>query len=180
MPPDPDAHAAREAVRLILAAVPILKSAEAGRELVQREAFDQVVFDESDMAIERARRGDRDARAGVHRAIAGFVAVGEPVPAGTLRDYAVELLLADDRLPGRQGRRLDNHARDRLIAHAVRVAVEEYGFDRTRNRTTKNHPSACAIVRDVLAEMGVHMTESNVAQISESVPNRTPFLSGTT
>jgi hypothetical protein len=178
MPPDSDG--AKQAVRLILgAAQSILKGAAAGRELFQRESFDQAVFSESTKAIERAKRGDRDARMGVHRAIAGFLTVGEPLPE-PLRDYLVELLLADDRWSGRRGRRPDNHARDRLIAHAVRVAVEEYGFDRTRNRTTKNHPSACAIVRDVLAEMGVHMTESNVAQISESVPNRTPFLSGTT
>jgi hypothetical protein len=71
--------------------------------------------------------------------------------------------------PGRKPE--DNFLRDCLIRMAV-AALVELGLRPTRNREQRDRPSACSIVRDALAQAGVHLTEAAVEKIWKP-PGRT-------
>jgi hypothetical protein len=117
----------------------------------------------ADILIEAAKQGDPLAKKAVHEAIMLYVTHGDPVPE-RLRNYLFELLLRNygpQKKPGHK-----NYLRDKSIWHAVK-AVCDCGFKPTRNPATADHPSGCSIVRDVLAEFGVNLSEKTIEEILE-------------
>jgi hypothetical protein len=163
----PNLDGARMAARVILSAI----RAEDGQRAFQYHAaatvhdsrFDRTQRRETIRLIQRAKDGDRDARAAVHATLGWMVAERVLIP-GPLRRYLLELLAADGG-PRKRGQSAARYfLRDQLIAHAV-GAVTAYGFAPTRNRETEA-PSACSIVKEVLVEFGQHMSERNVERIA--------------
>jgi hypothetical protein len=179
-PSSPDLDGAKRAARLILdVAHRLLRSeqggdpAHAGRTAFQKEIYYQAVesvFDPKGVAgaIRLAKSGDPEARRGIHLAIIGYVKIGEPIPK-PLQEYLVELLCRQN-TPGKRGRVPNkNYLRNACIKQAVRAAMD-YRVDRTRNRepgAKSNASSACSIVADILRDMGIHMTERTVEEISK-------------
>ena len=114
----------------------------------------------ADILIEAAKQGDPLAKQAVHNAI--LLYVGDPMPE-QLQNYLFELLKLRNYGPKkRPGHK--NYLRDQSIWHAVK-AVCDCGFKPTRNPATADHPSGCSIVRDVLAEFGVHLSEKTIEEI---------------
>ena len=115
------------------------------------------------MLIEGAKQGDLLAKRAVHNAIMLYVTRGDPVPE-RFRNYLFELLslrnYGPKKKPGHK-----NYLRDQSIWLAVK-AVCDCGFKQTRSPAT-DHPSGCSIVRDVLAEFGVHLSEKTIEEILE-------------
>jgi hypothetical protein len=115
----------------------------------------------ADVLIEAAEQGDPIAKNAVHTAIMWYVAHGDPVP-DRLRDYLAEILLVRDYGPRKKAGH-QNYLRDQLIRNAVK-AVCDHGFNPTRNPASED-PCGCSIVRDVLAESGVHLSEKTIEEI---------------
>ena len=119
--------------------------------------------------IKQALCGDKAARAALKDFVSMQLRDGKPLPP-ILRDYVLEMLGEDPR-PSTRGVSSNAYfGRDYCIAMAV-ACVKEHGFERKRNRATTSGYSACSIVRDVLAEMGFHMSEANVDRISDKYAN---------
>jgi hypothetical protein len=170
----PNLEAARKSARVILRGVRAGRGPRAYRydvfTQVTDSRFDPQAAKATAEVIKAARAGDSDARAALHDAIAWMIREKEQLP-DPLRDYLLELLSVDTGPRKRGPQPHQHHLRDGLIAHAVR-AVMDHGYDHRRNRATKT-PSACSIVAEVLAEMGVHMTEKNVEKVSRPRPRAT-------
>ena len=166
---------ARRSARCILTAAKKAFTPEGGRATFENSAFGALTlsaFYPEDAApiIAQAKAGDPLAIAAVEKAVAAFVAIDEPLPEPLKRFFFDSMVSGNKpkRKPGKSPQ--DHHARNQWIALAVRVAMS-YGFDRTRNRAHK-YPSACSIVQETLASLGVHMTERNVETITEDMPSQ--------
>jgi hypothetical protein len=149
----PDLEGALATAHMLLASIQVAAEPARGR-----IAF--TMYADAETLISEARRGDPAAKAAVHEAILALVADAEPLPQA-LFDYLNDLLsdAGPSKRPGH-----GNYLRDDRIRHAVK-AVAEYGFSRTRNPETDS-PSACSIVRDVLLEYGVDMSEKSIEKIA--------------
>ena len=113
--------------------------------------------------VEAAKAGDHDARAALHLAIAWMLRERAELP-DPLRQYLIDLLVTAGG-PHKRGRRAhEHHVRNSVIALAVK-AVMGHGFDHRRNQATDG-PSACSIVAEALADVGIYMTEANIGKLS--------------
>ena len=119
----------------------------------------------ADILIEAAEQGDPIAKQAVHHAIMWYVSHGDPVPE-RLRNYLAELLVQHNYGPKKRAGH-KNYLRDQLIRHAVK-AVCGHGFNPTRNPASADHPSGCSIVRDVLSEFGVNLSEKTIEEILDN------------
>jgi hypothetical protein len=120
--------------------------------------------------IDEAKLGDLVAKAAVHHAIIWFVEGRVPLPE-PLAAYLKDLLIGQDLGPKKRPRH-GNYLRDDLIRLVVGV-VESHGFHRTRNPATRDKTadaveaqSACSIVRDVLEEFGINLSEKTIEGIA--------------
>jgi hypothetical protein len=101
----------------------------------------------------------------VRQAVAGFQAIGEPVPE-LLQSHVLEAYTAG--VAAKRGpSKADRFARNAWIKLAVNAAMA-YGLDRTRNNASSNRPCACSVVKEVLDELRLgHLTERALEDISK-------------
>jgi hypothetical protein len=130
-------------------------------------AFECSAFspEEATEALKLVKSGDHDARIALHTALAQLMAMNEPIPQ-VLRPYLLELLHVGRTVPGKRGVSPHNDAaRNAWICKAVE-AVMPYGFIATRSEgTDRDKPSACSIVCEELAAVGVCLEERTVNDI---------------
>jgi hypothetical protein len=157
--------AAKATARIFLTR--IIAEPERGRAMVFRDAVADAASAHFDLdraveVVRKAEAGDKEAGDAVCRAAAWYLENGEMVP-DVLRPYAI-LVWKTGRAPRAKRTSKNNALRDQCIVAAVR-GVRECGFDLTRNKGSRGRPSACSIVAEVLAEIGIHMSEGNVGEI---------------
>jgi hypothetical protein len=164
----PNLDGAKADARVLLADIKSLSDPARGRAAFTADAVFTVVQPSNteqklaDALVEAAEQGDQYARQAVHQAVMFFVAHGDPLPE-RLRNYLAEILILRDYGPRKKAGH-KNYLRDQLIQHAVK-AVCAHGFNPTRNPASEDHPSGCSIVRDVLAESGVSLSEKAIEKI---------------
>ncbi|HEX8214979.1 MAG TPA: hypothetical protein VF582_05850 [Allosphingosinicella sp.] len=118
--------------------------------------------------IELALAGDKDARETLKRFTRARLDAKRPIPCG-LATYLARLEV-EGAAPSRPGKHPDTFApRDLMLPGAIWLAVKD-GFKPHRSRArhheaTDAAPSAMAIVKEVLEEFGVHLTESAIEDI---------------
>jgi hypothetical protein len=160
--------------RIILHFVKRALDPNRGIEAYETDAFFKVAsthFDPASAAdiLDAAERGDPVARSAIHHAVAWYLINRVALP-DTLRDYLVKLLVFQGGIGTKKKPPHKNYLRDDWIRIAVR-AVKAHGFERTRNPATES-PSACSIVRQVLEEYGIAMSEKTVEAITDPLKPR--------
>lgn len=164
----PNLDGAKAAARMLLADIKLLSDPARGRAAFTTDAVFTVAQPSdteqklADALVEAAEQGDPYARQATHQAVMWFITHGDPLPQ-RLRDYLAEILLVRDYGPRKKAGH-KNYLRDQMIRHAVKT-VCNHGFNKTRNPASENHPSGCSIVRDVLAEFGVNLSEKTIEEI---------------
>jgi hypothetical protein len=167
---EPNLAGARQAVQIILEAAKPAFEAKRNRAAFRQDAFSRLAcsaFDPGGVEeiIAGAKAGDREARLAVRQAVAGFQAIGEPVPE-LLQSHVLEAYTAG--VAAKRGpSKADRFARNAWIKLAVNAAMA-YGLDRTRNNASSNRPCACSVVKEVLDELRLgHLTERALEDISK-------------
>lgn len=117
--------------------------------------------------IGRARKGNQVAKQLLCELAADHLETNRDLPPA-LKEFLIEVLRAKDH--DRQRKRgLDpfaNHPRNFDIACTILNVASLRGFKATRNRATETD-SACSVVVQALARLGIHMSEANVEKIWE-------------
>jgi hypothetical protein len=85
------------------------------------------------------------------------------------REYLLRLLDKESAKPPGRGRRPAKSSRDFWIAQAVGLLVEKHGVAPTRNRASADKDerptTACAMVAQVLRDLGINLSETGVETI---------------
>jgi hypothetical protein len=80
---------------------------------------------------------------------------------GPVRNWLYRLIRERPNVPRRRRRK---GQRDAIIANVVAHISNEYGLAPTRNRASRQ-ASACSVVSEVLAELGIHLDEIGVEDV---------------
>lgn len=129
------------------------------------EFFSVYDDDKGERLIAKAVSGDQVAHNVLGRIAARFIESGCVMPM-RLRAYIAETLFLQFKKAPQPRRGQDpyaNHLRDIDIARAVREVVK-LGFNPTRNRATETE-SACSIVAQALANLGIHRSVPAIEKI---------------
>jgi hypothetical protein len=85
------------------------------------------------------------------------------------------VLVSDDRSappPKRKGRRR-NTVRDQMLVDMIAHIKERHGIDPTRNRSSMHdHYSGCAIISQVLGELGIDLEEEGIEEVWRQMGHR--------
>jgi hypothetical protein len=127
----------------------------------------------SQAIIDAALRGDTDARNVVNESLLYLIEGGQAVPE-PLKLYT-RVLLRGKLAPKKRGRSSHkNTVRDYLIRNVFTFLVMR-GSNPTRSSATKEkggEPSAASVLAELLAEVGIHMSESNVMHVCRDIAKK--------
>jgi hypothetical protein len=111
--------------------------------------------------IALARAGHPRARASLWSMAQFLTAAGDPLPR-----WLQEYFFALPRSTRKRGRDpVANLVRNGVIWQTVNFVAQAYRIRPTRSETNCHRSSACSIVGEALARIGIHMTEANVVAI---------------
>jgi hypothetical protein len=127
--------------------------------------------------IDEASAGSAESHQAVCEIIAEHIKYETPPPS-FLRDFLLDLLSGKRTKPKNRKKGWnpsDRYGRDECIWSVVRQLIQGGGLNRTRDPKRTNRPSACSIVAEVLAELGVpRISERAIEEITRSPPRTAP------
>jgi len=115
--------------------------------------------------INEASKGDEVAWVKIERLVKSFEEYQQPMPP-IMAGFFLKVMRDELKRPRRRGRSpYPKFNRDQLIAQAVQFAREQIpSLHATRNEASEN-PSACSLVAECLAEVGIPIKEQAVVHI---------------